>query len=62
VTPYKLRSTIGRKGDNSTKATHSRSKRNVESFEKAEVSPIVLFPVTEEDNPDDKGGSEVLYI
>jgi hypothetical protein len=33
VTPYKLRSTLGRKGDNSTKATHSRSKRNVESFE-----------------------------
>ena len=53
---------MGRKGDKSTKATHSRSKRNVESFEKAEVAPIVLFPVTEEDNPDDKGGSEVLYI
>jgi hypothetical protein len=62
VTPYKLKSTMGRKGDNSTKATHSRSKRNVESFEKAEVASIVLFPVTEEDNVDDKGGSEVLYI
>ena len=62
VTPYKLRSTMGRKGDKSTKATHSRSKRNVESCEKTEVAPIVLFPVTEEDNPDDKGGSEVLYL
>jgi hypothetical protein len=49
VTPYKLRSTMGRKGDNSTKATHSRSKRNVESFEKAEVAPIRLFSLGEED-------------
>jgi hypothetical protein len=50
VTPYKLRSTMGRKGDNSTKATHSRSKRYVESFEKAEVAPIRLFSLGEEDN------------
>jgi hypothetical protein len=49
VTPYKLRSTMGRKGDNSTKATHSRSKRNVESFEKADVAPIRLFSLGEED-------------
>ena len=49
VTPYKLRSTMGRKGDNSTKATHSRSKRYVESFEKAEVAPIRLFSLGEED-------------
>ena len=49
VTPYKLRSTMGRKGDNSTKATHSRSKRNVEAFEKAEVAPIRLFTLGEED-------------
>jgi hypothetical protein len=48
VTPYKLRSTMGRKGDKSTKATHSRSKRNVESFEKAEVAPIRLFTLGEE--------------
>ena len=40
---------MGRKGDNSTKATHSRSKRNVESFEKAEVAPIRLFTLGEED-------------
>jgi len=62
VTPYKLRSTIARKWDKSTKATYSRSKRNVESFEKAEVAPIVLFHVSEEENPVDKGGSEVLII
>ena len=49
VTLYKLRSTMGRKGGNSTKATHSRSKRNVESFEKAEVAPIRLFSLGEED-------------
>jgi hypothetical protein len=62
VTLYKLRSTMGRKGDNSTKATHSRSKQNVETFEKADVAPIVLFPLSEEENPVDKGGSEVLII
>ena len=62
VTPYKLRSTMARKGDKSTKATHSRSKRNVELFEKAEVAPIVLFPVSEEENAVDKGGSEVFII
>jgi hypothetical protein len=49
VTPYKLRSTMGRKGDKSTKATHSRSKRYVESLEKAEVAPIRLFSLGEED-------------
>jgi hypothetical protein len=49
VTPYRLRSTMGRKGEKSTKATHSRSKRNVESFEKAEVAPIRLFSLGEED-------------
>jgi hypothetical protein len=49
VTPYRLRSTMGRKGGNSTKATHSRSKQNVESFEKGEVAPIRLFSLGEED-------------
>jgi hypothetical protein len=48
VALYKLRSTMGRKGGNLTKATHSRSKRNVESFEKAEVAPIRLFSLEEE--------------
>jgi hypothetical protein len=55
VTPYKLKSTMARKGDKSTKATHSRSKQNVELFEKAEV-------VSEEENPVEKGGSEVFII
>jgi hypothetical protein len=40
---------MGRKGEKSTKAIHSRSKRNVESFEKAEVAPIRLFSLGEED-------------
>ena len=49
VTPYKLKSTMGRKEGNSTKATHSRSKQNVESCEKAEVAPIRLFSLRAED-------------
>ena len=53
VTPYILRSTIGRKGGNSIKATHSRSKRNVESFEKGEVASIRLFSLGEEDTSAD---------
>ena len=61
VTPYKLRSTMGRKGDNSTKATHSRSKRNVESFEKAEVAPIRLFSLGEEDNSVDNEEIQVCF-
>ena len=40
LTPYNLRSTMGRKRGNSTKATHSRSKRNVDSFEQADVAAI----------------------
>jgi hypothetical protein len=40
---------MGIKGDNSTKAIHSRSKRNVESFEKIEVAPIRLFSLGEND-------------
>ena len=36
-------------GGNSTKATHNRSKRNVESFEKEEVALIRLFSLGEED-------------
>ena len=54
LTPYNLRSTMGRKGGNSTKATHSRSKRNVESPDHAEVAPIRLFSLGEEDTSVDK--------
>ena len=53
VTPYILRSTMGRKGGNSTKTTHSRSKQNVDSFEKGEVAPIRLFSLGEEDTSAD---------
>src|ERR1700737_3589530 len=59
VIPYKLRSTMGRKGGNSTKATHSRSKRNVESFEKGEVAPIRLFSLREEDTSVDNEENQV---
>ena len=59
VTPYKLRSTMGRKGDKSTKATHSRSKQNVESFEKGEVAPIRLFSLGEEDI---SGNNEAIQV
>jgi hypothetical protein len=61
VTPYKLRSTMGRKGEKSTKATHSRSKRNVESIEKAEVAPIRLFSLGEEDTSVDNEEIQVCY-
>jgi hypothetical protein len=59
LTPYNLRSTMGRKGGKSTKATHSRSKRNVESFEKADVAPIKLFSLGEEDTNVDNEKIEV---
>jgi hypothetical protein len=59
VTPYKLRSTMRKKGENSTKATHSRSKRNIESFEKAEVAPIRLFSLGEEDTSVENEGIQV---
>ena len=61
VTPYKLRSTMGRKGDNSTKATHSRSKRNVDSLEKAEVAPIRLFSLGEENTSVDNNEIQVWF-
>ena len=61
VTPYILRSTMGRRGGISTKATHSRSKQNVESFENAEVAPIRLFPLGEENTSVDNEENQVCY-
>ena len=55
VNPYKLRSTMGRKGGNSTF-------KGEKTFDIAAVAPIVLFPVSEEDNPVQKGCSEVLFM
>jgi hypothetical protein len=51
---------MGRKGGKSTKATHSRSKRNVESFEKGEVAPIRLFSLGEEDISEDNEEIQVF--
>ena len=59
VTAYNLRSNMGRKGGNSTKATHNRSKRNVESFEKADVAPIRLFSLGKEDESMDNQENQV---
>ncbi len=50
---------MGRKGGNSTKNTHSRSKRNVESLDHAEVAPIRLFSLGEEDTSVDKEDIQV---
>ena len=61
MTPYKMRSTMGRKRGHSTKATHSRSKQSVESFEKAEVAPIRLFSLGEEDTSRDNEEFHVCF-
>jgi hypothetical protein len=60
-TPYNLRTRMGRRGVTSSKGT-GRGSKGEKTFDVEAVAPIVLFPVTEEDNPDDKGGSEVLDI
>ena len=61
VTPYLLRSTMGRRGVNSSRSTCGGSKGK-KTFDVTGVAPIVLFPVSEEDNFVDKGGNEVLII
>jgi hypothetical protein len=60
-TPYNLRTTMGRRRVTSSKGK-GRGFKGEKTFDVEAVVPIVLFPVTEEDNPDDKGGSEVLVI
>jgi hypothetical protein len=55
-TPYNLRTTMGRRGVNSARGTGRGFKG-----EKT-VAPIVLFPVSEEEKPVDKGDSQVLFI
>ena len=52
---------MGRRGVNSSRSTCRGSKRE-ETFDLSVVAPIVLFPVSEEDNLVNKGGSEVLFI
>ena len=61
VAPYNLRSTMGRRGVNSSRGT-VRGSKGEKTFDVEAIAPIVLFPVSEEDNQVDKGGSEVLFI
>jgi hypothetical protein len=52
---------MGRRGVTSSKRT-GRGSKGEKTFDVSEVAPVVLFPVTEEDNEADKGGSEVMFI
>ena len=61
VTPYNLRSTLGRCGVNSSRVT-GRGSMEEKTFDVSAVAPIVLFPVTKEDKQIDNGGSEVTYM
>jgi hypothetical protein len=57
-TPYNLRTTMGRRGDNSSRGK-GRGSKGGKTYDISAVAPIVLFPVSEEDNTVEKGGSEV---
>jgi hypothetical protein len=60
-TQYNLRTTMGRRGVNSARGT-GRGSKGEKTYDVSTVAPIVLFPVSEEENPVDKGGSQVLFI
>ena len=60
-TPYNLRTRMGRRGVTSSKGT-GRGSKGEKAFDVSGVAPVVLFPVSEEDNEVDKGGSEVMFI
>ena len=60
-TPYNLRTTMGRRGVNSSRGI-GRGLKGEKTYDISAVAPIVLFPVSEEDNALEKGGSEVLYM
>ena len=60
-TPYNLRSTMGRRGINSSRGT-CRNSKGEKTFDVSQVAPVVLFHVSEEDNEVDKGDSEVMFI
>lgn len=47
-TPYNLRSTMGKRGGNSSKGTGKQSKRGAASIGRDDVLPRTLFPVEEE--------------
>jgi hypothetical protein len=52
---------MGRRGVNSSRGT-GRGFKGENTFDVSMVAPIVLFPVSEEDNSVDKKGTEVLFI
>lgn len=52
---------MGRRGVNSSKGK-GRGSKGEKTFDVSAVAPVVLFPVTEEDNEVEKGGSEVKFI
>ena len=60
-TPYNLRTTMGRRGVNSSRGI-GRGFKGEKTFDVSAIAPVVLFAVSEEDNPVDKAGSEVLFI
>ena len=60
-TPYNLRTTMGRRGVKSSRAT-ARGSEGEKPFDVSAVDPVVLFPVSEEENQFDKGGSEVMFM
>ena len=52
---------MGRRGVNSSRGT-GRGSKGEKTFDVSEVAPVVLLPVSEEDDEVDKGGSEVMFI
>ena len=60
-TPYNLRTTMGRRGVTSSRRI-GRGSKGEKKIDVSKVAPVVLFPVTEEDNEVDKGGSEVMFM
>src|ERR1700738_2548008 len=60
-TPYNLRTTMGRRGVNSSRGT-GRGTKGERTFDVSAVAPIVFFPVSTEDNEVDKGDSEVMFM
>ena len=61
MTPYNLRSTMGRRGFNSSRVI-CRGSKEEKTFDVTVVAPLVLFPVSEEDSLLEKGGSEVMFV
>jgi hypothetical protein len=60
-TLYNLRTTMGRRGVKSSRAT-ARGSKGEKTFDVSAVAPVVLFPISEEENQVDKGGNEVMIM